>query len=588
MLVSAEWQNIKMSSQDLMPSLSELVNDEQKTIDSVDSEEYIPDNPPPRQSRVFRGLAPFWHDRLIELGLIVSMALYYVIGNGHLGTGRLFQLNPLMSLPFLLIFIILCWYRLPFALALLPLSLPYYLQQKTVFGHLSFSIAEIVLGICTGVALLQILVQRGNWRYRLSWQELRDRLGPFSIPILVFLAAAAISILIAYQQHFALRAFREEVFDPLLFLVLALFCLRTRQDVARLLAALLGTGFLVALLGLAQYFVFRHQLVLEDGVRRVHAMYGSANGIGLLFDYVFPIGIALVLARTRNVLGLRKSWGLRIFAIAVCVPLLVVLYLSYSRGAWVAIGVAALFILAMAAPNRKVLLIGCLAFIVVAAGLVYHFRHPIYTFIFADHVSIYGISTFTKRLYLWESAWRMIQARPWFGFGMDNWLCYYSINQVCHIPASIQPFHYWILHDPVTHAKTGLSDEPTLSHPHNIFLHVWISMGIFGLVAFIAVLVLFGWLFARIIIHLRAQGLNRHLYLQWMTIGVGAAMLAAFVQGQVDSSFLEQDLAFCFWMLVTALLLLRVLSGTPWRGRLISKRPTDRKNNSKEAALQQS
>ncbi len=171
---------------------------------------------------------------------------------------------------------------------------------------------------------------------------------------------------------------------------------------------------------------------------------------------------------------------------------------------------------------------------------------------------------------------------------MDNWLCYYSANQVCHIPASIQPFHYWILRDPVTHARTGLSDEPTLSHPHNIFLHVWVSMGIFGLLAFIAVLVLFGWLFARIIIHMRAQGFNHHLYLEWMTIGVGAAMLAAFVQGQVDSSFLEQDLAFCFWILVTALLLLRVLSGTPWRGRLISKRPTDRKNNSKEAALQQS
>ncbi len=110
-------------------------------------------------------------------------------------------------------------------------------------------------------------------------------------------------------------------------------------------------------------------------------------------------------------------------------------------------------------------------------------------------------------------------------------------------------------------------------------------MGIFGLLAFIAVLILFGWLFARIIIHMRAQGFNHHFYLQWMTIGVGAAMLAAFVQGQVDSSFLEQDLAFCFWMLVTALLLLRVLSGTPWRGRLISKRPTDRKNNSKEATL---
>ena len=588
MLVSAGWRSIKMSSQDLMPPLSDLIDNEQRTVGSVDSEEYAPDNPPPHQNKIFRGLAPFWHDRLIELGLIMSMALYYVIGNGHLGTGRLFQLNPLLSLPFLLVFIVLCWYRLPFALALLPLALPYYLQQKTVFSHFSFSIAEIGLGICTAIALLQILVQRGKWRYWLSWQELRDRLGPFAIPILVFLAAAAISILIAYEQHFALRAFREEVFDPLLFLVLALFCLRTRQDVTRLLVALLGTGFLVALLGMSQYLFFRNQLVLESGERRVHAMYGSANSIGLLFDYVLPIGIALVLARMRNVLGLRKSWWLRIFAIAVCIPLLLVLYLSYSRGAWVAIAVAALFILAMAAPNRKVLLIGCLAFIVVAAGAVYHFRHPIYTFIFADHVNIYGISTFTKRLYLWESALRMIQARPWFGFGMDNWLCYYSANKVCHIPASIQPFPYWILHDPVTHARTGLQDEPTLSHPHNIFLHVWVSMGIFGLLAFIAVLVLFGWLFVRIIVHLRAKGFNGHPYLQWMTIGVGAAMLAALVQGQVDSSFLEQDLAFCFWMLVTALLLLRALSRTPWRGRLTSKPSPDTGNESKEANLQQS
>jgi hypothetical protein len=53
-----------------------------------------------------------------------------------------------------------------------------------------------------------------------------------------------------------------------------------------------------------------------------------------------------------------------------------------------------------------------------------------------------------------------------------------------------------------------------------------------------------------------------------MTAGVGAAMLAGVIQGQVDSSFLAQDLSFCFWMLVSALLLLRVFSGTPWRRSL--------------------
>ncbi len=45
-------------------------------------------------------------------------------------------------------------------------------------------------------------------------------------------------------------------------------------------------------------------------------------------------------------------------------------------------------------------------------------------------------------------------------------------------------------------------------------------------------------------------------------------MFAALVQGQVDSSFLEQDLAFCFWTLMAALLLVRVLSETSWRRRV--------------------
>jgi len=92
-------------------------------------------------------------------------------------------------------------------------------------------------------------------------------------------------------------------------------------------------------------------------------------------------------------------------------------------------------------------------------------------------------------------------------------------------------------------------------------------MGLFGLLAFLVIIGLFFWLFARILIHLRSSKFGGSPYLHWMTVGVGAAMLAALVHGLFDSSFLEQDLAFCFWMLVAALLLLRSLSATPWRGR---------------------
>jgi O-antigen ligase len=158
----------------------------------------------------------------------------------------------------------------------------------------------------------------------------------------------------------------------------------------------------------------------------------------------------------------------------------------------------------------------------------------------------------------------MIRDYPWFGVGMDNWLCYYSNNPIC----DAHKLHYWVVNYPPNRGTdTGLRDEPTLSHPHNIFLHVWLSMGIFGLLAFIAVLVLFYRIFARILYRLRYALFKEREQLRWMTIGIGAAMLAALVQGLGESAFLEQDLAFCFWMLVTALLLIRMFSDTPWSSR---------------------
>lgn len=524
-----------------------------------------PVSPPTGSDEKTAKSSPFWRNRLVEGGLIVSMALYYMIGNPNIPLGvpaPIADVNPLFSLPFLAIFAALCWYRLPFAIALLPLSLPFYLMQKPIFGPYNFSLAEIMLATCLVVALLQLVLQRRSWPYGLSWSELRDRLGPFIYPILVFVVFAAFSVVIAYAQKVALRAFREEVFDPLLYLGLVLICLRSRQDLRRLLASLVGAGLVIALLGIAQYVFFKNSLPLEsDGIRRVHAVYGSANSIGLLLDYVLPLVLALVMAKV--------SWVKRLVALAVCVPLLVVLYLSQSHGAQVAIALAALFIIAFSIRNRKFLLISAvLALIVLSLSLAF-FRVRIFNYL-EGHINDQGISTVSKRLYLWQSALNMIHDSPWLGYGMDNWLCYYSENKVCQSNVH----HYWILTDPKTGHSTGLVYEPDLSHPHNIFLGVWVSMGVFGMLAFVVVLILFYWLFARILLYLNTHPIERGEQLRWITLGVGAAMLAAVAQGLGDSSFLEQDLAFCFWTLVALLLLVRVLAGVAWRGAVSQRAPT--------------
>jgi O-antigen ligase len=527
------------------------------------------------------------------------MALYYLVGNpnidvpGHSQAAQLLaslaqHVNPLYSLPFLFIFVLLSWYRLPFAIALLPLSLPYYYIQKTVYQTtihgkthvIAFSLVEITLWTCIAVACLQILFYavflRRRWPYWLSPRELRDRIGPFVFPVLIFFVAALLANFIAYSRANALRAFREEVVGPLLYLMLVLACLRSYQDVKRLLIALFGTGFVIALLGIIQDLFLRNLIKADaEGLVRITTVYGSGNNIGLLFDYALPIGLAVVLSRI--------SWKWRVATLVLCLPFIFVLYESASRGAlYIALPAAFLFVLAFAIRNRKILLIGSTVLATLAIVIFMLFSSQITDALLNEHSNSAGHNTVMKRPYLWLTAIDMIHDSPWLGYGMDNWICHYSNSwkNFCLYPGGrpsnlpwpqqIVPDHpkipaYWITADPVTHESTGLSDEPTLSHPHNIFLHVWVSMGIFGLLAFIAVLVLFYQLFACMLLYLHKTQPPGFEQMRWMLVGVGAAILAALLQGQIDSAFLEQDLSFCFWTLIATILLLRMLVGMPWR-----------------------
>ncbi len=254
----------------------------------------------------------FWHDRFVECGLVLSMALYYLIGNQNIinvykiRLGDLTQLDPRFSWIFLLAFIVLCWYRLSFAVALLPLALPFYLAPKVIWGTLEFSPIEITLWVCVAIALVQGIIRRDKWEYRLSFAELRTRIGPFIIPLCVFFLAALFAITVALSRGAAIRTFREEVVDPFLFIVLALFCLRSRQDVTRFLSAFFAVGFVIAVLGMVQYFFFFRstQSSTDPGI---HTVYGSPNSVGLLFDYTLPIGLALIASRV--------SWKLRCCAL---------------------------------------------------------------------------------------------------------------------------------------------------------------------------------------------------------------------------------------------------------------------------------
>src|SRR5438876_1518050 len=129
---------------------------------------------PTGNGRILPVLTPFWHERFFEIGLILSLFLYYIIGNPKQPILYIASISPLLNqligLPFLLIFAALCWYCLPAAIALLPLSLPFYPQQRAIVDNVSFSLAEVALAICLIIAALHLLLKQ---RDRLSWSQLR-------------------------------------------------------------------------------------------------------------------------------------------------------------------------------------------------------------------------------------------------------------------------------------------------------------------------------------------------------------------------------------------------------------------------------
>src|SRR3989442_3565647 len=84
-----------MSSQDVSSPSSDI--EKQTEQDRITPP--VPPQGPGDQGRLLDRLPPFWHDRLVEAGLILSLGLYYIVCHSNLCSARLFHVNPLYSLP---------------------------------------------------------------------------------------------------------------------------------------------------------------------------------------------------------------------------------------------------------------------------------------------------------------------------------------------------------------------------------------------------------------------------------------------------------------------------------------------------------
>jgi putative inorganic carbon (HCO3(-)) transporter len=484
-----------------------------------------------RRARRLRGRGEW----LLIAGLTLSLGYYYVVP------------QPLVALPGLLVYALLAWLRLDLTLALLPLAFPYWYVPKRVAGHVVFPLSEIALAVCAALALAQLasLARRARGRAVLAREarRLARQAGPWLLwGTALLVLGLSVGVVVARRPHDALRAWRWEALEPLVYTVLVLGWVRGRRVVRLLLWALLGSALVVAALAAIQVFWLHvtftplasgNQLVpfgSGAGVPRATAfIYGSGNSLGAWLARALPLALALALGG-REIAARERALALAV-ALA-CVPPLV---WSASRGAWVAAALACVVVVLLSPLRRQALVV--LAALALVAVVVAH--DALVRMLALGH----GDSA-EMRLFVWLAAVHMIRDHPVFGIGPDQFLYYYSNRY------TTQP--YWIT--VFNGHATPVGNEPTLAQPHNLLLEFWLSGGLLALAGFALVL---GQLWGRCLRVWRAT--RARLADGWRgaaALGVGASVLAGVIHGMVDSAYFAPDLALAFWGAVALALLL--------------------------------
>lgn len=309
-------------------------------------------------------------------------------------------------------------------------------------------------------------------------------------------------------QGESLRTFRLVVLEPAL---LYLLVTRLRLPAERLAHAVILGAVAASLVGFGQLLTGVGPIEAE-GVDRIRGPYPSPNNLGLLLDRSLPLAAALALGlagRPRAVPSAdapraRPAAGRRALLTVATLVLLAALALTYSVGAWLACGLGLALVLWLSGHRRLLLALAALA---VAGALVVLLLRP---------ERVFSPTTSSIRVLLWGSSLQMLADHPVLGVGLDNFLYLYS-------PARAER--------PYMHPDAWRESE--LSHPHNIFLDWWLSLGLPGLAAL-------AWALLLLLRHARPRGP--------LAVGLLGALAASLAHGQIDNSYFLPDLAALWWL----------------------------------------
>ena len=305
---------------------------------------------------------------------------------------------------------------------------------------------------------------------------------------------------------------------------------RTPGAARWLLLTLIGAAALEGTYGLLQFVAGRGPSFFAIGsFLRAYGHFSQPNPFAGYLGTALPVAAALAfwaLGASRPPAGAEGSRAGRLvgdgvrWAPVAAVVLAAGVFASFSRGAWLGMGLAGVVMLAVASPRSRRLLLPAAAGLLLLALLGTAGLLPT---VIADRLGVVAEYfgpfdvrrvdvtpenwSVVERMAHWQAAWYMFLEHPWLGIGPGN---YAAVYDRYYLPGWIEP----------------------LGHAHNYYLNLAAETGLFGVLGFVLTLVL---AFRATIRGLRAP----HAFWRTVALGVLGALVAIALHSAFDNLFVH-------------------------------------------------
>lgn len=406
-------------------------------------------------------------------------------------------------------FAFLVWFRPKYALWLTLILIPTY-QVKGIIYNIPVTLLELII-----LSLFLIYGLKNIKRIKELVQNLKD----WQWPILIWLIIATLAMFLSPDLRAGAGVWKAYFVEPILLLIVFLDLIKNKKDLKLILSAFIFSALIVSIYALYQKFVgqgiWSTEVWGQPQVLRITSFFPHPNFLGLYLGPLILLGLGYIFSYFKNK-NIIISYTLLFFIITF-------LSLIYARSeaTILAVLVGLFFLGLIVKSSQKYALI----FLFIIPLLIFSF--PVSRNYFIQKVGLQDLSG-QLRFNIWQGAVELIKEKPILGAGLDGY-------------ERLAPDYQKRFYDPYTGELISVETHP---YPHNLYLTLWLELGLLGLIVFVWVLIKFF-----------KQGfkqLDKRDVI--ISTSIMAAMIVIVVHGLADTPYFKNDLAILFWLIIGLLI----------------------------------